>query len=119
MQKKQFRIGQLANQLKLERFVVRFWEKEFGIKSTRSVGGQRFYTQDDVDLFIKIKRLLYEEGFTIAGAKKYLLDKTIKNTTVIASKRTHMDEFNDTSTEKLQKEISHLKKQLLKLKELL
>jgi len=119
MQKKQFRIGQLAKQLKLERFVIRFWEKEFNIKSTRSPGGQRFYTQEDVDLFTKIRTLLYEEGFTIAGAKKHLSNKSSKSTRVIASKRMTMEDFSEKSTEKLQKEILNLRQQLMKLKELL
>jgi len=117
MQKKQFRIGQLARELKLERFVIRFWEKEFSIKSTRSPGGQRFYTQEDVDLFTKIKRLLYEEGFTIAGAKKHLNTRETKTTKVIASKRTNMEGFDSKTQEALQKEILSLRRQLVKLKE--
>lgn len=119
MQKKQFRIGQLAKQLKLERFVIRFWEKEFNIKSTRSPGGQRFYTQEDVDLFCKIKNLLYEEGFTIAGAKKHLETRSTKGTQIIASKLADMKDFDNKSTEALQKEILVLRKQLVKLKQLL
>ena len=119
MQKKQFRIGQLAKQLKLERFVIRFWEKEFNIRSTRSPGGQRFYTQEDVNLFTKIKTLLYDEGFTIAGAKKNLGSREIKTTKIIASKRTNMEGFDEKTTEMLQKEIISLRQQLIKLKELL
>ena len=119
MQKKQFRIGQLAKQLKLERFVIRFWEKEFSIKSTRSPGGQRFYTQEDVDLFYKIKTLLYEEGFTIAGAKKHLDSRNSRGTKIIASQLTDMKDFDNKTTEALQKEILYLRKQLVKLKQLL
>lgn len=119
MQKKQFRIGQLAKQLQLERFVIRFWEKEFNISSTRSIGGQRFYTQEDVDLFCKIKTLLYDEGFTIAGAKKHLSTRPTKATKVIASKLIDMKDFDQKSNAALQKEIIHLRQQLLKLKELL
>lgn len=72
MSKKQFRIGDLAKELKVKKFVIRFWEKEFDIKSDRSGGGQRFYTSDDLKLFLMIKDLLYNQGFTIAGAKKQL-----------------------------------------------
>lgn len=43
MSKRQYRIGELAKALDVEKFVVRFWEKELGIKSFRSKGGQRFY----------------------------------------------------------------------------
>jgi DNA-binding transcriptional MerR regulator len=75
MQEKQFRIGELAKLIGVERFVIRFWEKEFGIQSHRSVGGQRFYIKKDVDTFKTIRHLLHEEGFTIAGAKQQLAQK--------------------------------------------
>lgn len=74
MQKRQFRIGELAKILAVERFVIRFWEKEFSLKGTRSQGGQRFYTQKDLATFSTIKKLLYEQGFTIQGARKKLKD---------------------------------------------
>lgn len=80
MSKRQFRIGELADTLDVKKYVIRFWEKEFGLCATRSVGGQRFYTQDDLTTFQLIKKLLYTEGFTIAGARQKLSDKAaIKN----------------------------------------
>jgi len=72
MAKRQFRIGDLAKELKVKKFVIRFWEKEFNLKSGRSQGGQRFYTNDDLTIFLTIKDLLYNQGFTIVGAKKQL-----------------------------------------------
>lgn len=72
MGKNKFRIGDLAHELKVKKYVIRFWEKEFGLSSDRSQGGQRFYTQDDLNTFIQIKDLLYTQKFTIAGAKKHL-----------------------------------------------
>jgi len=72
MSKKKFRIGELARELQVKKFVIRFWEKEFELKSDRSQGGQRYYTQDDFTAFNTIKNLLYEKGFTIAGAKVQL-----------------------------------------------
>ncbi len=72
MSRKQFRIGDLAKELKVKKFVIRFWEKEFDLKSDRSHGGQRFYTSEDLQTFLLIKDLLYGQGFTIAGAKKQL-----------------------------------------------
>lgn len=72
MGKRQFRIGDLARELHVKKFVIRFWEREFDLKSDRSQGGQRFYTDDDLKTFQVIKHLLYEQGFTIAGAKKQL-----------------------------------------------
>lgn len=128
MQKRKFRIGELAKKLELERFVVRFWEKEFTIKTKRSQGSQRFYDESDLKKFEQIKRLLYEEGFTIAGAKKKLKDKSShKNDTVIASQKTTMEEpvkaiHKTVETEKIEhlsQQIIDLKDKLRKLREML
>jgi DNA-binding transcriptional MerR regulator len=72
MEKRTFRIGELAHHLELQQFVIRFWEKEFNFKSHRSQGGQRFYTETDLQRFERIKEMLYTQGLTIAGAKKQL-----------------------------------------------
>ncbi|KKP22968.1 MAG: Transcriptional regulator, MerR family [candidate division TM6 bacterium GW2011_GWF2_28_16] len=72
MDQRKFRIGELAEQLNVKKFVIRFWEKEFGLRSDRSGGGQRFYSQDDFNKFALIKSLLYEQKFTIPGAKNQL-----------------------------------------------
>jgi DNA-binding transcriptional MerR regulator len=82
MQKKRFRIGELAKHLEVEKFVVRFWEKEFNLKPHRSEGKQRFYEEKDIERFKHIKSLLYEGGFTIAGAKKHLLSTKQKSPTL-------------------------------------
>ncbi len=114
MQKRQFRIGTLAKELGIEKFVIRFWEKEFVIKSRRSAGGQRYYTITDVEKFKCIKELLYSKRFTIAGAKK-LLDN--KSTKIIASKKTHMDTCEGIHTSK--ELLLSLRKKLIKLNKLL
>ena len=75
MQKRQFRIGELATHLSVEKFVIRFWEKEFDMRTIRSNGGQRFYDERDVEKFTMIKHLLYDKGFTIAGAKQQLKER--------------------------------------------
>jgi DNA-binding transcriptional MerR regulator len=72
MQKRRFRIGDLAKQLNVDKFVIRFWEKEFTLSPARSCGGQRFYEEKDFEKFKEIKTLLYEKKFTIAGAKEQL-----------------------------------------------
>jgi len=71
-----YKIGALAKMLHVEKFVIRFWEKEFGIAPQRSDGGQRFYTKEEVDLFKNIKHLLYEKKFTVAGARVELQKNT-------------------------------------------
>lgn len=85
MSKRQFRIGDLAKELKVKKFVIRFWEKEFNLKSDRSNGGQRFYTTKDFETFLLIKDLLYSQGFTILGAKKQL-DAVLKGDVIPAQK---------------------------------
>ena len=83
MSRKQYRIGDIAKQLNVETFVVRFWEKELNIKPRRSQGGQRFYQTDDFEVFQIIKTLLYDHKFTLAGAKKKLAEIQKNNNTVI------------------------------------
>lgn len=120
MQKRQFRIGELAKHLGVEKFVVRFWEKEFGLKPARSEGGQRFYEEKDLEKLKLIKSLLYEEGFTISGAKKILNEKN--QTRVIASKKTTFDTGEPESQEtldSLKQQLKDLKEQLSYLQELL
>lgn len=54
-------------------YVLRYWETEFPpLAPEKSGGGQRLYTQREIDIVMRIKQLLYSEGFTIAGAKKKL-----------------------------------------------
>lgn len=94
IEQRKFRIGTLAEKLEVERFVVRFWEKEFNIKSHRSSGKQRFYTEKDFERFSLIKELLYEKGFTIAGAKKVLKrnpKKVTGESGIVASQVTTME----------------------------
>lgn len=78
MESQQFRIGRLSQELNVPKFVIRFWEKEFAIKSSRTEGGQRYYTTTDFLTFKKIKDLLYTRKFTIAGAKKALHSPSIQ-----------------------------------------
>ena len=74
MSQNQFRIGDLANELKVKKFVIRFWEEQFDLESGRSSGGHRSYTHKDLRIFQMIKDLLYQQGYTIEGARKRLPD---------------------------------------------
>src|SRR6201987_2332441 len=68
-----YRIGEVSRLTALKPFVLRYWESEFPmLQPLKSPSGHRLYRQQDVDLVLKIKRLLYDEGFTIAGARRYL-----------------------------------------------
>src|ERR1041385_6591670 len=68
-----FRIGEVSKLCKLPAYVLRFWETEFPqLKPVKSSTGQRMYRRRDVTEVLKIRPLLYEEGFTIAGARHQL-----------------------------------------------
>jgi DNA-binding transcriptional MerR regulator len=71
-----FRIGEVAKLCRLPAYVLRFWESEFPqLKPTKGSTGQRMYRRKDVETVLVIKKLLYEEGFTIAGARQHLKDQ--------------------------------------------
>ena len=66
-----FRIGEVADLCRLPAYVLRFWESEFPqLKPVKSSTGQRMYRRKDVESVLRIKELLYEQGFTIAGARQ-------------------------------------------------
>jgi DNA-binding transcriptional MerR regulator len=68
-----FRIGEVAGLVGVEPHVLRYWEREFrSIRPTKSAKGQRVYSRRDVENLMRVRDLLYAEGFTIAGAKKKL-----------------------------------------------
>jgi DNA-binding transcriptional MerR regulator len=68
-----FRIGEVSKLCKLEAYVLRFWETEFPqLKPVKSSTGQRMYRKKDVEAVLRIKTLLYDEGFTINGARQQL-----------------------------------------------
>ncbi|HWG59343.1 MAG TPA: MerR family transcriptional regulator [Candidatus Acidoferrales bacterium] len=70
-----FRIGEVSRLTATKPFVLRYWETEFpALQPVKSPSGHRLYRREDIETVFEIKRLLYDEGFTIAGARKYLSD---------------------------------------------
>src|SRR3954453_10639947 len=68
-----FRIGEVSELCQLPAYVLRFWETEFPqLKPTKSSTGQRMYRRRELEFALRIKHLLYEEGFTIPGARQHL-----------------------------------------------
>ncbi|MGD0306265.1 MAG: MerR family transcriptional regulator [Candidatus Acidiferrales bacterium] len=68
-----FRIGEVSRITNTKTFVLRYWETEFPmLQPVKSPSGHRLYRREDIDTVNEIKRLLYEEGFTIVGARKHL-----------------------------------------------
>ncbi len=72
-----FRIGDVSELAGVESYVLRFWETEFPMLAPKKAGnGQRQYRRKDVETVLEIKRLLYDEGYTIAGARKALRQRS-------------------------------------------
>jgi DNA-binding transcriptional MerR regulator len=82
---KLYRIGDVSRLTELKPFVLRYWETEFPmLEPVKSPSGHRMYRLEDVDMVFKIKRLLYDEGFTIAGARRHLREQTGASGTEVA-----------------------------------
>jgi DNA-binding transcriptional MerR regulator len=80
-----FRIGEVARLCRLPAYVLRFWETEFSqLKPVKSSTGQRMYRKRDVENVVRIKQLLYQEGYTIAGARQHLRDEGKTDKTQVA-----------------------------------
>jgi len=76
MTKLYYKIGEVCKITGLKPSVLRFWEKEFRqLRPTKSSGGQRLYTDKNVELAKRLKTMLYEEKFTIEGVRKRLADQ--------------------------------------------
>ena len=68
-----FRIGEVSRLTATKPFVLRYWETEFPmLQPVKSPKGHRMYRREDVQTVMEIRRLLYDEGFTIAGARRHL-----------------------------------------------
>jgi len=97
-----FTISRTAEIIGVQPHVLRFWEKKFSsINPKKNLSGRRFYSSDDIKTLLKIKKLLYEDGFTIKGAVS-VIDKSKKNN----------DNFEDVINVNLTKSINLIKQGL-------
>lgn len=75
-EKSLFRIGEVSRLTVTKSFVLRYWETEFPmLQPVKAPSGHRLYRREDIETVFEIKRLLYEEGYTIAGARKRLAEQ--------------------------------------------
>jgi len=75
-EKESYRVGEVSHIVEVDPYVLRYWEKMFPqLNPQKDETGQRIYTQSDIDIVLQIKKLLYEERYTIAGAKKKMLEE--------------------------------------------
>ena len=84
-------ISETAKIIGVHAHVLRFWEKKFfSINPKKSLSGRRYYSSKDIEILLKIKKLLYEEGFTIKGAVNFIDKKndmtTDNNNTALKEK---------------------------------
>jgi DNA-binding transcriptional MerR regulator len=112
-----FRIGDVARLAGIKPYVLRFWETEFPALGPRKSGtGHRLYRRKDVEMVLEIKRLLYEQRFTIEGARKFLearpktdsagsnkpaKRRSAKASAVVAQPKGQVDLFGSGAEEKL------------------
>ena len=90
-----FRIGEVAEIVGVKPHVLRYWESEFnGLRPMKTRGSHRQYRRRDVELAMRIKQLLHDEGYTIAGARKKLRalgeDRVHAPTDEAASREVHL-----------------------------
>ena len=75
-----FRIGDVAKLCGVETYVLRFWETEFPqMRPGKSGTGQRLYRKRDVELAMRVRKLLHDEGYTIAGARQVLAQENVRS----------------------------------------
>lgn len=87
-----FRIKEAAEKIGVVPHVLRFWESQFPfLKPSKTTRGQRLYSDEDVENFLKIKHLLYNEGYSIPGARKFL--KESKNNGASVADQSVHEEF--------------------------
>ncbi len=97
-----YKIGEVCELMELEPYVLRYWEKEFPpLSPQKNSAGQRIYSNEDVQTVEKIKSLLYDEGYTIEGARRQLAES---------------EDIDDTSDNELLAENKALKKKLRKIR---
>lgn len=108
--KDEFKINEVCEITGVQPFVLRYWEQEFpDLHPDKEKGGQRVYRREDVLLILKIKKLLYDEKFTIAGAKQRLAEEKHTKTT---SQEVALDKGTGNQVEKLRRALAKAKREL-------
>ena len=96
-----FKIGEVCEITDTQPYVLRYWESEFpALAPAKNSSGQRIYRRRDIETVLRIKQLLYDEGFTIAGAKKRLDTEITGRTPTPQTQAAATDEILAASDEK-------------------
>ena len=108
-----FKIGEVADLLGVEPYVLRYWETEFSQLAPKKSGtGHRLYRRKDVELLLRIKHLLYEKRFTIEGARQALQGNS-RQSKSRSVKRSQQELFSDDRLPEIRRELAQIL-QLLK-----
>ena len=97
-----FKIGEAAKLAGVEQHVLRYWEDEFeGLRPKKNKSGQRFYEKKDIEVILNIQRLLHQERYTIAGAKKIMKSSGKKNSQLSLGfdRESFLDQKNEITSE--------------------
>ena len=113
LKKLYYSISEVSKITDLEQYILRYWETEFEqLKPSKNRAGNRIYTNKDIKLILKIKKLLREEKYTIEGAKKILME-SVKDTADQSDKKKLQPQIE------IKKEVRSLKKDLNEIKNFL
>ena len=112
-QKLFYKIGEVCKICEIEPHVLRYWETVFSrLKPVKNRAGQRIYRRTDLELVEEIKKLLYEQGFTIAGANATLLAEGY-------GRKEDMLLFSESLSASQRRSIQEVKRELTELEQLL
>lgn len=122
LKKLYYSISEVSKLTELEQYILRYWETEFEqLKPSKNRAGNRIYTNKDIKLILKIKKLLRDEKYTIDGAKKIIeeLDAPIETEQTFRKSNSNNPIENAPANSKQKIEIRELKKDLNEIKEFL
>ena len=110
-------ISEVAGELELQPYVIRFWESQFKqIKPMRGKGGRRYYRPRDIDFIRGVKALLYEKNFTIKKVKETIIKKGKEF--IVAQTNEEIDEYLAVEKRRIQINFSHTGKRTIYIKSL-
>ena len=115
-----YKIGEVSKITGVKPHVLRYWESEFkALSPVKNKAGQRIYTQEDVDLILKIKDLLYKDKFTIAGAKKEIAKRATRKRDKAPSDTQLALKLESEEAESIRKTLDTVKRELQEILSLL
>jgi DNA-binding transcriptional MerR regulator len=115
-----FKIGEVCEITETQPYVLRYWESEFpALAPAKNSSGQRIYRRRDIETVLRIKQLLYEEGFTIAGAKKRLEAEIAGRAITPASQTAAAAESEEAATDPTRKALEEVRTTLREILTLL